>query len=46
MSSEAATIAVAPRESTRAEAWWVYPAIPMLAAALAFAWFLLDPVRF
>jgi uncharacterized membrane protein len=40
MSSEAAAIAVAPRESARAEAWWVYPAIPMLAAALAFAWVL------
>jgi uncharacterized membrane protein len=39
MSAEA-TIAVAPRESTRTEAWWVYPAIPMLAAALAFAWLL------
>ncbi|HEV3405277.1 MAG TPA: DUF2079 domain-containing protein [Candidatus Dormibacteraeota bacterium] len=40
MSSEAAAIAVASRESARTEAWWVYPTIPMLAAALAFAWFL------
>src|SRR5579864_3371241 len=40
MSTEAAAIAVAPRESARSEAWWVYPAIPMLAAALAFAWVL------
>jgi len=30
----------ASREEVRAEAWWIYPAIPMLAAALAFAWFL------
>ena len=40
MTSEAAVMAVAPRETTRTEAWWVYPAIPMLAAALAFAWIL------
>jgi uncharacterized membrane protein len=40
LSTEAAALAAAPRESTRTEAWWVYPAIPMLAASLAFAWFL------
>ena len=40
MTVEAAQIGVAPRESTRAEAWWIYPAIPMLAAAIAFGWFL------
>ncbi|HET9782773.1 MAG TPA: DUF2079 domain-containing protein [Candidatus Dormibacteraeota bacterium] len=41
MASEAtAQIGVAPREAARIEAWWVYPAVPMLAAAIAFAWFL------
>ncbi|HKC20364.1 MAG TPA: DUF2079 domain-containing protein, partial [Candidatus Dormibacteraeota bacterium] len=40
VAQDVAQIGVAPRESARAEAWWVYPAIPMLAAAIAFAWFL------
>jgi uncharacterized membrane protein len=40
LSTEAAAITAPPRESTRTEAWWVYPAIPMLAASLAFAWLL------
>ena len=36
MVTEAAAIAAPPREATRAEASWVYPAIPMLTAAVAF----------
>jgi uncharacterized membrane protein len=27
-----------PRAETRAEAWWVFPAVPLLAAAVAFVW--------
>src|SRR5215472_11260311 len=30
----------AARDEARTEAWWVYPAIPMLAAAIAFGWLL------
>ena len=33
-------VGTATREETRSEAWWVYPALPLLAAAIAFAWFL------
>lgn len=40
MAVEAAGIDAAPRDEARAEVWWVYAAIPMLAAAIAFAWFL------
>ena len=40
MAVEAAGIEAAPRDSARTEAWWVYPAVPMLAAAIAFSWFL------
>lgn len=28
------------RERAQTESWWVFPALPMLAAAVAFAWFL------
>ncbi|HKW60825.1 MAG TPA: DUF2079 domain-containing protein [Candidatus Dormibacteraeota bacterium] len=35
--AQAQTSAVS-RADARAEAWWVFPAIPMLAAAIAFAW--------
>jgi len=38
MSTEAATLAGADREKVRTEAWWIFPAIPLLAAAIAFAW--------
>src|SRR5438067_9883321 len=38
MTVDALRIRSAPRERAAAEAWWVYPAIPMLAAAIAFAW--------
>ena len=38
MSTEAATLAGADREKARTEAWWIFPAIPLLAAAIAFAW--------
>src|SRR5438477_914376 len=38
MTVDALRIRSAPRERAAAEAWWVYPAIPMLAAAVAFAW--------
>ena len=40
MAVEAAGIEASPRDAARTEAWWVYPAIPMLAAAIAFSWFL------
>lgn len=36
MAVEAVPINAVKREA--AEAWWVYPAIPLLAAAIAFAW--------
>ena len=38
MSAEAVAIAAPPREESRADAWWVYPALPHFAAAAAFAW--------
>lgn len=38
MSAQAVQIAAAPQERAHAEAWWVFPAIPLLAAAIAFAW--------
>src|SRR5438105_13604014 len=38
MTVDALRIRSAPRERAAAEAWLVYPAIPMLAAAIAFAW--------
>lgn len=38
MTVEAAQLGATPRETAHAEAWWVFPAIPMLAAAIAFAW--------
>ncbi|HEX2680807.1 MAG TPA: DUF2079 domain-containing protein, partial [Candidatus Dormibacteraeota bacterium] len=33
-----ASVAAAPQERARAEAWWVFPTLPLIAAALAFAW--------
>jgi uncharacterized membrane protein len=38
MSTQAVRIGAAPQERAQAEAWWVFPALPMLAAAIAFAW--------
>jgi len=38
MAVEAAQARPVPRAETRAEAWWVYPAVPLLGAAIAFAW--------
>lgn len=40
MSAEATPAAVAAPEETSAEAWWVRMALPLLAAAAAFTWFL------
>lgn len=40
MSAEATETAVTAPERTSDEAWWVQPAIPLLAAAAAFTWFL------
>ena len=34
----APALAVRASAGARAEAWWVFPAVPMLAAAIAFAW--------
>ncbi len=38
MSVEALRIAGVQRTKSAAEAWWVFPAVPLLAAAVAFAW--------
>ena len=38
MAVETASVAVAAREKARTEAWWVFPTLPLIAAALAFAW--------
>jgi len=38
MSGQAAQVLRVEREGARSEAWWVYPAVPLLAAAIAFAW--------
>src|SRR5712692_2415455 len=38
MSVDALQIAGAQREKVNAQAWWVYPAIPLFAAAIAFTW--------
>src|SRR5438874_11485762 len=38
MTVDALRIGGAQRERAATEAWWVYPALPMLAAAIAFAW--------
>src|SRR6185437_72382 len=37
MAVDAAPLRAIPRDQIRA-AWWVFPAIPLLAAAIAFAW--------
>src|SRR2546425_943598 len=38
MAVEAAQIGAVARGGTRAEAWWTFPAVPLLAAAIAFTW--------
>src|SRR2546427_10475501 len=38
MAVEAAQIGAVARGGTRAEAWWAFPAVPLLAAAIAFTW--------
>lgn len=38
MAVEAVQPRALPRSERRAEAWWVFPAVPLLAAAIAFAW--------
>ena len=38
MAVHAAPAVVIPRAEARTEAWWVFPALPLLAAAVAFAW--------
>ena len=37
MAAEAAVRGI-PRSEIRSAAWWVFPAIPLLAATIAFAW--------
>src|SRR5207302_7087751 len=38
MAAEAAGVRALPAERARSEAWWVFPAVPLLAAAIAFTW--------
>ena len=38
MTAEATQVRAIPTERARSEAWWVFPAVPLLAAAIAFAW--------
>src|SRR3989440_137937 len=38
MTVEAARIGAVGRGDARAEAWWAFPAVPLLAAAIAFTW--------
>jgi uncharacterized membrane protein len=40
MTVDAVAARTAAREESRPLAWWIAPAVPMLAAALAFAWYL------
>src|SRR5438445_611153 len=40
MTMEAAQIGAVARGGTRAEAWWAFPAVPLLAAAIGFTWML------
>jgi uncharacterized membrane protein len=40
MAVNAAVTATAERAGARAEAWWVFPAVPLLAAAIGFTWML------
>src|SRR2546423_9259868 len=38
MTAEATQVRAIPTERARSEAWWVFPAVPLLAAAIAFTW--------
>ena len=38
MTAEAAGIVGRSADRARAEAWWIFPTVPLVAAALAFAW--------
>jgi uncharacterized membrane protein len=38
MTVQAARLGVGERDFVRPEAWWMFPAVPLLAAAIAFAW--------
>jgi uncharacterized membrane protein len=38
MAVEVAQIDLGEREVARSEAWWMFPAVPLLAAAIAFTW--------
>jgi uncharacterized membrane protein len=38
MAVQTASLASSDRDRARAEAWWIFPAVPLLAAAIAFAW--------
>src|SRR6266851_786251 len=40
MAVQAASAGAVQQEKTRAEAWWAFPAVPLLAAAVAFTWLL------
>src|SRR5437762_7216254 len=37
MTAEAAPQGI-PRTASRSDAWWVFPAVPLLAGAIAFTW--------
>src|SRR2546423_5956261 len=39
MTAEAALQGI-PRTASRSDAWWVFPAVPLLAGAIAFTWIL------
>ena len=39
MTAEAALHGI-PRTASRSDAWWVFPAVPLLAGAIAFTWIL------
>src|ERR671922_1052856 len=38
MAAPAVTVSAPAQEGARAEGWWMFLAVPMLAAAIAFAW--------
>jgi uncharacterized membrane protein len=38
MEVESAQISTVQRDETRSEAWWIFPAVPLFAAAVAFGW--------
>jgi uncharacterized membrane protein len=40
MATKALSVAVAERDEAVTEAWWIFPTIPLLSAAVSFAWIL------